>query len=65
MMSWNYTVADYAGKLFFVAFDALAMMALSMMYSSRKWERGSFRQVVVALYGYNPLFVHLTIRGSC
>lgn len=58
MMAYNHIV-DYAGKLFFVAFDVLAMVSLALIASR------NHQGPIVALYSLNPMFIYLTVRGSC
>jgi phosphatidylinositol glycan class M len=57
-MRFNH-ILPYAGKLTFVAFDILAMVALTLI------SRSKYRAPVLKLYSYNPLFIYLTVRGSC
>lgn len=58
MMIFN-NIVEWAGKLFFVGFDVLAMIGLG------KLMKPQYRNAVVNLYAYNPLFIELTVRGSC
>lgn len=48
-----------AGKLIFVVFDIFAMLALGKMIKPQ------YRNILVNLYAFNPLFIELTVRGSC
>lgn len=57
-MAYNHHL-QYAGKLFFLAFDVLAMLSLAMV------ARKAFQASILALYSLNPLFIYLTVRGSC
>lgn len=48
-----------AGKMFFVLFDVLAILGLWNLI------RANYRNHIIKLYAYNPLFIYLTVRGSC
>ena len=50
---------DWIGKAFFVLFDAISILGLW------KLMKVQYRSAVAKLYGYNPLFIYLTVRGSC
>lgn len=58
LMGWNQQM-EVAGKIAFVLFDALAMVGLALL------TRAGYEKSVVQLYSYNPLFIYLTVRGSC
>lgn len=50
---------EIAGKLIFVLFDVIAMLGLVVF--ARQAHKINF----LKLYGFNPLFIYLTVRGSC
>jgi len=50
---------EYAGKIIFVLFDLISMVGLVVL------SRASNGTTLVKLYGFNPLFIYLTVRGSC
>lgn len=50
---------ECSGKIFFVFFDVLAIIGLW------KLMKPQYRSGITKLYAYNPLFVYLTVRGSC
>lgn len=58
MMKFNH-ICEYAGKMIFVLFDVLALVGL---FCINKPEN---RSSIMKLYAYNPLFIYLTVRGSC
>lgn len=58
LMSFN-SVCEFAGKIFFICFDLIAMLGLSSL------TKPHYRSVTLQLYSYNPLFIYLTARGSC
>ena len=58
MMKWNSQV-DWLGKVFLVLFDILSILGLWKLMKIQ------YRESIVKLYAYNPLFIYLTVRGSC
>jgi phosphatidylinositol glycan class M len=58
LMRFNH-ICQFSGKIAFVLFDVLAMIALVYM------NRQSHKIAILKLYAYNPLFIYLTARGSC
>lgn len=59
LMVFNIPPIEYMGKIFFALFDVLAMLGLANLIKPQH------RRVIVQLYSYNPLFIYLTVRGSC
>jgi hypothetical protein len=73
-MAFNYDYAECIGKLIFVLFDLMAIWILWKIINKTNNklndEENNNNQIsqanfVAKLYGFNPLFVYLTVRGSC
>jgi hypothetical protein len=70
LMSANYSVHESIGKILFALFDVVAigfLYGILSRYNNPKFEKTSFHNASRAakLYAYNPLFIYLTVRGSC
>jgi hypothetical protein len=67
-MQFNYSIHETVGKVIFAVFDVLAMAFLYLIvkrsdHSKKIADKNA--GIAVKLYAYNPLFVALTVRGSC
>ena len=58
MMIFNREV-EWAGKIVFVLFDLVAIVGLWVLMKPQ------YQSAITKLYAYNPLFIYLTVRGSC
>jgi hypothetical protein len=70
MMIFNYSIAESIGKLLFVIFDTIAVYFLWKIIAKNKSSKENNKNIqhanfVAKLYGFNPLFIYLTVRGSC
>jgi len=70
MMSANYSVHESIGKICLALFDFIAvgfLYATLSRYNNKNFEKTSLFNATFAakLYAYNPLFIYLTVRGSC
>lgn len=63
LMRFNYHIHESIGKVFFALFDVVAMYFLVAIF--KKSKNYTYAGLAVKLYAYNPLFIALTVRGSC
>ncbi len=70
LMIFNYTVHESIGKIIFALFDVVAVIFLWLIISrhnNQNFKKTSLANadLIAKLYCYNPLFIYLTVRGSC
>lgn len=68
LMRWNYSLHQATGKVLLAVFDLAAMVLLySLVARSDPIRKTAERNATLAVrvYAYNPLFIALTVRGSC
>jgi hypothetical protein len=70
MMIFNYSIAESIGKLLFVILDTIAVYFLWKIIAKNESSKENNKNIqhanfVAKLYGFNPLFIYLTVRGSC
>lgn len=68
--AFNYSLHETVGKLFFALFDVLAiylLYAILSRHNNPQFQKTSLfnADLTAKLYSYNPLFIYLTVRGSC
>jgi GPI mannosyltransferase 1 subunit M len=63
LMAGNYSLHEAVGKLVLSLFDGIAMVLLYLLVS--RGDSGKHALLVLKMYAYNPLFIALTVRGSC
>ena len=51
---------EYAGKIFLVLGDLAAICFLWAIFKGK-----NFQSAITKIYAYNPIFIYLTVRGSC
>jgi phosphatidylinositol glycan class M len=66
--AFNYSHHEAIGKVVFALFDAIAMGFLYLIVRRSDGNKKTAEKnaiLVVKMYAYNPLFIALTVRGSC
>lgn len=64
--SYNYSHHETIGKILFALFDTVAIALLWRIFAGRQGQRAvDDARRVAKLYAFNPLFIYITVRGSC